>query len=248
MNIFNKIALQGLKKSRTRTIVTVIGVVLSSAMITAVATFGVSLLNFMAEGAAQKYGDWHVAVLDASSSFAREQAKDSQVADTVTFENIGYAKLYGGKNPEKPYLFIAGFNEETFDALPITLLSGRLPENSREVLISGKTTTDGGASYAVGDTLPLVVGERMNGDKKLSQNEPYASGEETFVPQDTRTYTVVGICGTPVFEEDSSPGYTLITRTDGADTADNLSLFITLKTRAGFIPTWTLQRLAMLTS
>lgn len=229
MNIFNKIALQGLKKSRTRTIVTVIGVVLSSAMITAVATFGVSLLNFMAEGAAQKYGDWHVAVLDASSSFAREQAKDSQVADTVTFENIGYAKLYGGKNPEKPYLFIAGFNEETFDALPITLLSGRLPENSREVLISGKTTTDGGASYAVGDTLPLVVGERMNGDKKLSQNEPYASGEETFVPQDTRTYTVVGICGTPVFEEDSSPGYTLITRTDGADTADNLSLFITLK-------------------
>ena len=39
MNIFNKIALQGLRKSRTRTIVTIIGVILSSAMIMAVATF-----------------------------------------------------------------------------------------------------------------------------------------------------------------------------------------------------------------
>ena len=46
MNIFNKVTLQSMKKSRTRTIVTVIGVVLSAAMITAVATFGVSLLFF----------------------------------------------------------------------------------------------------------------------------------------------------------------------------------------------------------
>ena len=60
MNIFNKVTLQSMKKSRTRTIVTVIGVALSTAMITAVATFGVSLLNYMANGAAQKYGGWHV--------------------------------------------------------------------------------------------------------------------------------------------------------------------------------------------
>ena len=35
MNIFNKVAMQGLKKNRTRTIVTIIGVILSAAMITA---------------------------------------------------------------------------------------------------------------------------------------------------------------------------------------------------------------------
>lgn len=60
MNIFNKVALQGLKKNRTRTLVTIIGVVLSAAMITAVATFGVSLLSYMTNGAIAKYGDWHV--------------------------------------------------------------------------------------------------------------------------------------------------------------------------------------------
>ena len=60
MNIFNKVTLQGMKKSRTRTIVTVIGVILSAAMITAVATFAVSLLNYMVNGSIVKYGSWHV--------------------------------------------------------------------------------------------------------------------------------------------------------------------------------------------
>ncbi len=226
MNIFNKVALQGLKKSRTRTFVTIIGVVLSAALITAVATFGVSLLNYMAKGAAEKYGGWHVEFSDVDSSFVAKQASNDKVANTATFENIGYAKLDGGKNPNKPYLFIAGFSEKTFDALPITLLSGRLPKNSGEILISGSVMTKGGVQFQVGDTLTLAVGSRMNGNEKLVQSDPYTVERETLVPQGERTYTVVGICQTPRFEEDSAPGYTVITT---ADTAVDLSLFVTLK-------------------
>lgn len=229
MNVFNKVALQGLKKSRTRTIVTIIGVILSAALITAVTTFGVSLLNYMANGAAQKYGAWHVAFSDVDSAFVQQRTNDKEVVNTATFENIGYAKLDGGENPNKPYLFIAGFSEKTFDALPITLFSGRLPKNSGEVLVSGSVMTKGGVQVAVGDTLTLAVGSRMNGNQKLGQNAPYLSGKETLVPQDQKTYTVVGICQTPSFEESLAPGYTLITTTDATDTAEELSLFVTLK-------------------
>lgn len=130
MNILHKVALQGLKKNRTRTAVTIIGVILSAAMITAVSTFGVSLLDYMAKGAAQRYGGWHLAFLDADPSFARERALDRDVLETVSFENIGYAALEGGKNPNRPYLFIAGFNAETFDALPLTLLSAGFPKTA----------------------------------------------------------------------------------------------------------------------
>ena len=114
MNIFNKVTLQSMKKSRTRTIVTVIGVILSAAMITAVATFGVSLLNYLAKGAAQRSGGWHVEFLNVDSSFAQERTLDNGVASTTTFENIGYAKLDGGKNPNKPYLSIAGFSRRIY--------------------------------------------------------------------------------------------------------------------------------------
>lgn len=228
MNIFNKVALQGLKKSRTRTLVTIIGVVLSAAMITAVATFGVSLLNYMSNGAAQKYGDWHVAFLDVPSAFVQEQTRDARVSNTATFENIGYATLDGSKNPDKPYLFIVGFSKDAFHTLPINLISGRLPENSEEILISGSVETNGGVKFAVGDKLSLAVGNRMNGNKNLGQHTPYTLGEETLVPKAEKTYTVVGICQTPKFEEDSAPGYTLITKADTQYKTDSFSLFVTL--------------------
>lgn len=228
MNIFHKVALQGLKRNRTRTIVTIIGVILSAAMITAVTTFGVSLLDYMTRGAAQKYGDWHVGFSAVDSSFVQAQKQNKEVASTVTFDNIGYATLEGGKNPEKPYIFISGFNQETFHALPLTLLSGRLPENNGEVVISGKMAANSDSSYAIGDIIFLSVGSRFNGGDILGQNDPYTS-DETFVPQSGKIFKIVGFCHTPVFENDNSPGYTIITKTGTTDIAADCSLFVTLK-------------------
>lgn len=105
MNIFHKVAFQGLRKNRTRTLVTVIGVALSAALITAVATFAVSLQNYMVNGAIAKSGDWHVEFPDVDQDFVREQAGDSRVANLTSFENVGYAMLEDGKNPDKPYAF-----------------------------------------------------------------------------------------------------------------------------------------------
>ena len=250
MNIFHKVTLQSMKKSRTRTIVTVIGVILSAAMITAVTTFSVSLLNYMIKGATVKYGGWHVEFLDVDSSFAEARARDAGVAGTAISENIGYAELKGGKNPNKPYLFIAGFSKEAFDTVPIELVSGRLPENSGEILVPAHVAANGGVTYAVGDTFSLAIGSRMAGEGRLGQHDPFPARNEpgkeneTFVPQEERTYTVVGICERPAFEEFTAPGYTLITTEDTAagqtagptdqtagstDQTTSLSIFVTLK-------------------
>lgn len=229
MNILNKVALQGLKKNRTRTLVTIVGVVLSAAMITAVATFGTSLLNFMANGSIAKCGNWHVAFEDVDSSFIQERANDKEVTSTAIFENIGYAMLDGAKSPEKPYLFISGFRDETFDTLPINLIAGRLPQTNSEILIPSHIGIKAGIKISVGDTLTLAVGSRKTGSETLTQHDPYRAGEEMLAPTAQKTYTVVGICDRPGFEEHSAPGYTLITKADTAGQADRFSLFVTLK-------------------
>lgn len=230
MNIFNKVTLQSLKKSRTRTIVTIIGVVLSAAMITAVATFAVSLQNYLINSSTVKYGSWHVEFLDVDSAFLQERSHDKGVRDTATIENIGYAALNDGKNPDKPYLFVTGFNEKAFKDLPIKMISGRLPQNSGEVLIPVHLSANGGINYAVGDTLSLAVGDRVNGSGRLTQHTPYnpEDGSEAVVPKAEKTYTVVGICERPSFEEAAAPGYTLITASDPADQADSFNVFVTL--------------------
>lgn len=229
MNIFNKVTLQSLKKSRTRTIVTIIGVVLSAAMITAVATFAVSLQNYLVNSSAVKYGSWHVEFLDVDSAFVQERSQDKGVKNTAAIEDIGYAVLSDGENPDKPYLFVTCFNEKAFEDLPINMISGRLPQNSSEVLIPAHLSANGGINYAVGDTISLSIGDRVDGNGKLTQHIPYnAEAEETLVPKAEKTYTVVGICERPSFEEATSPGYTLITAADPADQADSFNVFVTL--------------------
>lgn len=98
MNVFNKVALQGIRKSHARTLVTIIGAALSAAMITAVATLGVSLLDYMVRGAVSKYGDWHVAFINVDSKFVQEQRNNKETVRTAVFQNTGYAMLEGGKN------------------------------------------------------------------------------------------------------------------------------------------------------
>lgn len=230
MSIFNRIVLKGLIENSTRTLVTIMGVILSAAMITGVATFAVSLQKYMVNGAAAKYGDWHVEFLDVDSSFLQERKCDDGVVSTAAFKNMGYARLDGGKNPNKPYLFIAGFNNESFDNLPVKILSGRLPENSSEILVPAHVDANGGVKISVGDKLSLNVGKRMRGNEILNQHDPYTSGgeqgeaqgqeQETLVSTSEKNYTVVGIYQRPAFEEYTAPGYTLITMSDGADAVD----------------------------
>lgn len=230
MNIFNKVALQSLLKNRTRTIVTIIGVILSAAMITGVTTFATTLQNYMINGSIIKYGDWHVGFSDVDATFIEQQNEDNRIANTITFENIGYAKLEEGKNVNKPYLFIAGFDQDTYAHLPITLTSGRYPKNDTEILIPSHLKENGGVAISVGNTLALNVGRRISNDKQLSQYDPYLStNSESFVAERQKNYTVVGTFKRPGFEEVKAPGYTLITTTDAMKKASSFSTFIKMK-------------------
>ncbi len=235
MNIFHKVAVEGLTRNRTRTLVTVVGVALSAAMFTAVTTFAVSLQSYMMNGAIAKYGGWHVAFPDASTLSAEVLQEDDRVESMTFYRNVGYALLEGGQNPDKPYLFIAGFGADTFETLPVQVISGRLPEKAGEILVPAHVASNGGVKFAVGDTISLLVGSRISGDETLTQHDPFCSGEkpgtvgETLLPGGRQMYTVVGICERPGFEEYSAPGYTLITCDETAGASAGSTAFVTLK-------------------
>ncbi|MER2107152.1 MAG: ABC transporter permease [Solibacillus sp.] len=226
MNIFNKVALQGLLKSRARTIVTIIGVMLSAAMITGVATLATSLQNYMVNGSILKYGDWHVGFSDVDQAFIKQQQDDERIANTIRFENIGYAELENSKNENKPYVFIAGFNQNTYDDLPITLTAGHYPENNSEIIVPSHLKENGEVSIAVGDIVTLQVGQRMQHNLPLSQSDAYQGQSENLIAQQEKTYTVVGTFKRPAFEEVVAPGYTVITTVDDFSAMSSFSAFI----------------------
>lgn len=227
MNIFYKVALQGLKKNRARTFVTALGVALSATLFTTVAAFGTSLLQYLINGAAAKCGSWYIDFVDVDADFVQERISDSQVTDAVAFENIGYALLDGAKSVEKPYLFLAGFTDETFNQLPVTLISGRFPQNDTEIIVPNHISIKADVRIPVGETLRLAVGRREADGNALTQHDSYTQGEVLNTVEE-KTYTVVGTYERAGFEEHDSPGYTLITRAGASNTTGRYSLFITL--------------------
>lgn len=228
MNIFYKIAWQGLKKNRTRTLVTIIGVALSAALFTAVTTFGVTLLQYLIDNSAAKTGNWHVEYTDADTAWIQEQEQNEEVEQVASFENIGYAVLDGAKSEQKPYLFVAGFTDETAQMLPISLISGRLPKNDTEILIPEHVAIKADVQIPVGSTLNVSVGNREKDGKTLTQHDAYIDGEQLSHTVQKR-YTVVGTYQRPGYEEHEAPGYTVITRVNAMDKAKSCSVFVQLK-------------------
>jgi len=221
MNVFNKITLRVLLKNKVRTLVTIIGIILSAAMLTAVTTSVSSLQKFLVKVSIEKDGNWHGAVFDVDKSQIDELSNDPEVNFITTMKNIGYARLLESQNEYKPYLFIGGMSDNFCDIIPVNLKEGRLPANSAEIILPEHLQTSGGITFSIGDTLSLDIGNRVADGLVLNQNIAYlpADGEitEELKVNKQRTYTVVGFYERPGFESYSAPGFTALTVDDVAE-------------------------------
>ena len=240
MNIMNKVTLQSMKKNKTRTIVTIVGIILSVSMVTAVTTIVTSLQNYLYETAVYENGSWHGMFQNISFEKGEEIAQDDGVADTVYTQYIGYAKMEASKNDFKPYLYVIGGNDETFDTLPIHLTEGRLPKNDAEIILPNHLENNGGVSYKLNDVLLLPLGDRMSDGYKLFQNNPITgeyddkgniivSDDETLETYTLKQYTIVGFYERPSFENFTAPGYTAITFSDLSDKSALYDVYYTMK-------------------
>ena len=225
MNVFSKVTLESLKKNRTRTVVTIIGIMLSAAMICASTTFVSSMQSFVLRCEIYSSGDWHGAVYDAAYKDYEDIRDSDRVSSAAYAQVLGYAKI-NSANERKPYLYILGGDAASgyFETMPVHLLLGTLPKDPTEIILPEHLTSNGKVNYTLGDTVTLDVGDRTFDGQRLGQNTPvYAYDSETHTEvmsgerlenTEPRTYTVVGIYERPTFEDYSAPGYTALTAAD----------------------------------
>ena len=217
MNVLHKLTLQALKQNRTRTIVTIIGIILSTAMLCAVTTFTTSIQKYLLDREVYSSGSWHVGQLDSTYQKYQQLAQATDVETSVYTQHLGYAKAPDSLNAYKPYFYVLGLPETGTDLLSIHLTQGRLPTSPNEIVLPQHFLDACGRTYQVGDMLTLSVEQRMSEGFALGQNNPYTFDvEETLEETESHTYTVVGICQRWGLEDYSAPGYTVFT---GADTS-----------------------------
>ena len=215
MNIMNQVTWKNLKKNKTRTLVTVIGIMLSVSLLTAVATSVHSLQAHVIDVVKEENGDYHGALLDVNQETLNEVIHHKKVQDATTIQNLGYALYPDIKNEYKPYIFVGAMDANFSKNMPVYLNNGRMPENSSELLIPEHLASNGDVYVKLGDQITLELGERTLEDRVLGQNNPLEKDLETLSEKTVKTYTVVGFYDRPSFEEYEAPGYTALTLAAG---------------------------------
>lgn len=224
MQILNRLTIRNLKLNKRRTIVTIIGIILATALLTAVATMAVSLKESVTLRSKKVDGDFHLLLYDMTDKKKESVINNRQVESYYETHEVGYGVLDGCVNDSKPYVYIEALDSDTFEKAEINVTSGRLPEDDSEIVISSHIKTNGGVKYNLGDKITFDIGDRTYNGKKLYQNDTYREDEQLEAKQ-TKTYKVVGICDRLPYGEEprTAPGYSVITLANKADTSLNKS-------------------------
>ncbi|MDD7403528.1 MAG: FtsX-like permease family protein [Butyribacter sp.] len=212
MNIINRFTMQTLKQNKIRTLVTIIGIILSTAMFTGVTSLVYSFQQYLVDLETETAGVWEGRMNGITKEQAEILCADKEIAGSTIMQNVGYAKLKESLNKDKPYLCVESIQKDFVKFSPVTLVTGRMPKNSNELVISEHIADNGGVSYQVGDVLNLEVGKRMAGEAALGGQSVEYSGDTEELSDTTQiTYKVVGICERTYMEGFSAPGYTVFT-------------------------------------
>ena len=154
MNLLNKLTTKNLTLNKKRTIVTIIGIILSVALITAVASMYASGIKMLIDYEKLQKGDYHVAFYDVSKDDLDVFTKNRKIDKLSYVEDIGYANI-NSKYDYKPYVSVTKFTKNSLEGLGIILVDGRLPENEKEIVIPTHLRSKGRVEYKIGDKINI---------------------------------------------------------------------------------------------
>ena len=220
MNIMNQLTKKHMIVNKKRTIMTILGVIVSVAMITAVSIGTGSFMDLLQRMEISDTGRWHEKFQPLPMSQVTVLEEEDTIESTFYTQELSYATIDGVTiaNENKPYIYMEAFTKEAMTGMSLKLLEGRFPENETEILLPEHLDSNGKVTYRVGDSITLNLGKRYVKDHKdegeLTQSTQFMLEEEEFDTTSSQTYTVVGIMERPQYEGYTAPGYSAVTYLD----------------------------------
>ena len=221
MEILTKLTKRNLKLNKKRTIGTIIGIVLSVALICALSGMFTSFQETLIQNAINERGNYHIAF----ETINREQLSKYELNKDIKFISslyeLGESK-YINSSEDNPYITVYSIEKQDFDNLSYTVTEGSFPKNSNEIVISKKMALK--SKLKVGDYIELNIGTRKTIDGvELGIYNPYQGEDNEFIENPTyKKYKIVGIS---YRERNNSAIYGITTNVEN----DEIHAYITLK-------------------
>ena len=134
MNILNELTVKNLKRNKKRTLVTIFGIILSVALVTAITTFVSSMQGSMIEYAKENDGDYHIFVSDVpveQQKYLLNNAKIEQTMIGQTIADVAPETFFKEEEDQENYrgmLKLKAFEEKDLKRLGIKLIEGHMPK------------------------------------------------------------------------------------------------------------------------
>lgn len=216
MNVLSKLSIKNLKLNKKRTISTIIGIILSVALICAVSTLFTSVQATLIQNAINEYGYYHLKIKDIGKEDIASLNNNRDIEELLEVGKIGDAIIPDSQKNEKEVTFyrIFSMNRENFDKLKLSLKEGNFPTNDKEIVVNENIISRANVDFKIGDTVSFDIGEIDFDTNEISSSEK-------------KNYKIVGIIKRPsnAFENYDAP-YTVIT--SKAETVES-DVYISLK-------------------
>ena len=189
MKILNKITIKQLKMNKQRTIVTLIGVILSCSLMVGIGLLFSSVRKNLEDSIVTYSGDYHVYFDDVSKDEINLFKNNVKVKEYTTIQFLNYAK--SDKNTElleDEYFNIINMDDsfhKTFQNM-----KGRFPQNENEILVRDIVLKKYKPYLKIGDEITLKIGKRYFEGEELQTDELVE--QETFETESLKTYKIVG--------------------------------------------------------
>lgn len=238
--IVHKVTRKYMKLNPRRTAVTFTGIVFMVMLMTCVFAGKSTVVNYMEQIAALDKGTWEVMAYDLTSEETDRLNDTGYVKDMARTAPEGWAEFPQSVNPERPYIYIKGYEANAFEMVKMNAAEGRLPENDSEIVLS-KSVLDDGSAISIGDTVNASFFERFCTGKQKGNSTTFpffhiefSYGVNTPVPEDfpvfeendlfgevkeptgeEKEYTVVGFINIPYYENLGAAAYPAFTILSG---------------------------------
>lgn len=200
MKKYGHLTYRYLKEQKKRTILTILGIVLSVALVTAIGTMLMSIKTKFVNDCIKDNGHYHGEFVGID----KEQV--NKINNNVDVDNISVtsndttaiisniSKEERETNPLAPlhrYLNIKAYGSSALSMIPINIKEGRLPQKENEIAVEYWVPDYLSGKPKIGDKIKLDVGERIV--KENSSKDEEGETKETFNKTGEREYTIVGV-------------------------------------------------------
>ena len=234
MKVLNELSVKDLKLNKKRSIVIIIGIILSTALICGVAGLVTSFQKTFVETAKKNQGNYHTIFYDVPKDELKYIEENRGVKDYYLSEGIGYSYLpnvtvtTSTGAEEKPYVNIIAMDNKFLNNMSIELQNGRLPESDDEIIVSARINQKFKTNYKVGDTITLNVGELKDDTSDVDEKNSQSS-ENEIINTTPKTYKIVGIINRPTttIEPYEAEWFTVITKMQTIKKQANIAVLYT---------------------